>query len=113
MPVTARLLHRLRETLGDEASDDLLAWWEEGATVNRAAVREIADLYFQRFDAHLERRLAELGAELRTELRSEIGRVEKDLANQRADLLKWMFMFWIGTVVPLAGLMIALLRFRS
>jgi hypothetical protein len=88
MPVTARLLQRLHDTLGDDATNDLLAWWDESATVNRATTREIADLHFDRFNDRLEKRLAE----------------------QRADLIKWMFLFWIGTVVPLAGLMIALYK---
>jgi hypothetical protein len=30
------------------------------------------------------------------------------LADQRSELLKWMFLFWAGTVVPLAGLILAL-----
>ena len=32
------------------------------------------------------------------------------MANQRADLIKWMLIFWFGTVVPLAGLVIALTK---
>jgi hypothetical protein len=44
-------------------------------------------------------------ATLHTELRTE-------MASQRADLMTWMFVFWAGTVLPLAGLMIALLRSR-
>ena len=99
MPVTTRLLRGLQEALGDEATNDLLAWWDEAATVSRVQVREIADLYFERFDAHLEKRLGDLRAELRTEM-----------ANQRAELIKWMFIFWAGTVVPLAGLMVALVK---
>ena len=99
MPVTARLLQSLQESLGNDATNDLLAWWEEAATVNRAAVREVADLYYARFEARLERGLAEV--------RSEI---DVRLANQRADLVKWMFMFWVGTIVPLAGLVIALIK---
>jgi hypothetical protein len=79
----------------DDATNDLFSWWEEAATVNRAAVREVADLYFARFDARLEKGLAEIRAEM---------------AGQRADLIKWMFIFWAGTVVPLAGLLIALTR---
>jgi hypothetical protein len=31
-----------------------------------------------------------------------------ELAGQRAELLKWMFLLWAGTVVPLAGLIQAL-----
>jgi hypothetical protein len=97
MPVTARLLQRLHDTLGDEATNDLFAWWEEAASVNRAAIREVVDLYFERFEARLDKGLAE---------------VRTEMANQRADLIKWMFIFWVGTVVPLAGLVLALNRFH-
>jgi hypothetical protein len=128
MPVTARLLQRLHEAIGDEATNDLFAWWEEAATVNRAAVREVADLYFARFDARLEKGLSEVRSELDkglSEVRSELDKglaharsdlhaglagVRAELADQRADLIKWMFLFWAGTVVPLAGLLIALTR---
>jgi hypothetical protein len=110
MPVTARLLQRLHESLGDEATNDLFAWWEEAATVNRAAVREVADLYYARFEARLEKGLGEVRSDMDkgfVEVRSEM---DSRLANQRADLIKWMFIFWVGTMVPLAGLMIALLK---
>jgi hypothetical protein len=135
MPVTARLLQRLHESLGDEATNDLFAWWEEAATVNRGAVREVADLYYARFEARLEKGLAEQRlemnhglaqvrselAELRSdmekgfvEVRSEMGKesaqLRSEMAGHRADVIKWMFMFWIGTIVPLAGLMLALTR---
>ena len=88
MPVTKRLVQRLHDVLGEEATDDLFAWWQETAKVNRAEIREVADLYFARFDARLEKGLAEV----------------------RAELIKWMFIFWAGTVVPLAGLIVALSR---
>jgi hypothetical protein len=99
MPVTTRLVQRLHDVLGEEATDDLFAWWQETARVNRAEIREVADLYFARFEARLEKGLAEVRGELRTEM-----------AAQRADLIKWMFIFWAGTVIPLAGLAIALSR---
>jgi len=106
MPVTARLLQKLHETLGDDATNDLFSWWDEAATVNRAAVREVADLYFERFDARLSKGLTELRAEMEVKLE----RFEVRLADQRADLIKWMFIFWIGTIVPLAGLIVALTK---
>jgi hypothetical protein len=95
MPVTTRLVQRLHDVLGEEATDDLFAWWQETARVNRAEIREVADLYFARFEARLEKGLAEVRAEM---------------AGERADLIKWMFIFWAGTVIPLAGLAIALSR---
>jgi hypothetical protein len=95
MPVTTRLVQRLHDVLGEEATDDLFAWWQETARVNRAEIREVADLYFARFEARLEKGLAEVRAEM---------------AGERADLIKWMFIFWAGTVILLAGLAIALSR---
>ena len=106
MPVTARLLQRLHESLGDDATNDLFAWWEEAAVVNRAAIREVADLYYARFDARLEKGLAEV----RSDLAKESAQLRSEMANQRADLIKWMFIFWVGTIVPLAGLVIALTK---
>ena len=121
MPVTTRLLHRLNEALGDDAADDLLSCFQEASDVNRAAVRELAELYISRSEARIDQRMAELRGDLqaalgvhRGEMRAEIGELrgemQSGLANQRAELLKWMFLFWAGTVVPLAGLILALQR---
>jgi hypothetical protein len=96
---------------------------------NRAEIREVADLYFARFEATLEKGLARLRGDMaaqwirrhcevaaqRPDLRSELAgqgaNLRSEMAAQRADLIKWMFIFWAGTVIPLAGLAIALSRF--
>ena len=77
----------------------------------RADLRDLNELNFARFDAKMEQRLAELNARIDRlegrfdQLRSD---VRAQLADQRSELLKWMFLFWAGTVVPLAGLILAL-----
>ena len=48
----------------------------------RADLRELNELNFARFDAKLEQRLAEL----------------------KAELVKWMFVFWVPTALALAAL---------
>jgi len=58
------------------------------------------------FDAKLDQRTAEL----RSELRAGLAGQAVSLARQRAEVIKWMFVFWVGTVVPLGGLMVALLQ---
>ncbi len=35
---------------------------------------------------------------------------KEDLANVKADLIKWMFAFWIGSIATLAGIMFVLLN---
>jgi hypothetical protein len=71
MPASARLLQKLRETWGEDVTQDLVTWVSEAQTVNRAELRA-------------------------------------DLASRMRDQMKWMFVFWIGTLVPLAGLIVAL-----
>ncbi|HEV8598924.1 MAG TPA: hypothetical protein VGQ69_06160 [Gemmatimonadales bacterium] len=78
----------------------------------RSELREINELNYARFEAKLEQRIGELRAELRAELRERMaelrGELREGLAGQRADLIKWMFIFWAGTILPLAGLILAL-----
>jgi hypothetical protein len=45
-------------------------------------------------------------SDLRTELRADF---KVEVANMRADLLKWSFLFWIGQVAAVSGL-VTLLR---
>jgi hypothetical protein len=54
----------------------------------RADLGELNELNFQRFDAKLEQRIAEA----------------------KSSMVRWMFAFWIGTLAPLAGLIIYLSR---
>jgi hypothetical protein len=141
MPASARLLQKLRETWGEEVTQDLVTWVSETQAVNRAELRELADSYFARFndlleqriaasearwEARLEERIALSEARFDAKLASLEGRLEAGLAgldgrlstglatlraevaSQMRDQMKWMFVFWIGTLVPLAGLIVAL-----
>ena len=121
MPVTARLSRKFYEALGDEIANELVQWFNEVDATYRSDLRELNDLNFARFDAKLEQRVAGLDSKIEqrtAELRAELARLEArlearldvGLAAQRSDLIKWMFVFWAGTIVPLAGLMITLHR---
>lgn len=35
---------------------------------------------------------------------------KEDLAKQKADIIKWMFIFWVGTIGVLSGIMFAMLH---
>ena len=144
---------KLKETWGEEVTQDLVAWVSEAQAVNRAELRELADLYFARFGDRLEERIALSEARFEAKLEaklnerfavseakleagwgarlgeriaaSEARMIERiaasearmdaglaglraEVASQMRDQMKWMFVFWIGTLVPLAGLIVAL-----
>ena len=119
MPVTAKLSKRFYEVLGEEVANELVDWFNAVDLTYRADLRELNELNFARFDAKLEQRLAELRAELRqavaelrAEMRQEIAQsrleARTELQQVRTDLLRWMFGFWVTTLLTLAGLMISL-----
>ena len=117
MPVTARLSKLFYERLGEEVANELVDWFNAVDATYRGDLRELNELNFARFDAKMEQRLAELHAKLDSRIDRVEGKFEQlrsdvraQLAEQRAELLKWMFVFWAGTVVPLAGLILALRR---
>lgn len=115
MPASNRLLRKLNETWGEEITQDFVTWVNEAQTVNRAELRDLADLYFARFSDRLEERIALSESRFEIRLADFEGRMNTgfaalraEVASQMRDQMKWMFVFWIGTLVPLAGLMVAL-----
>jgi hypothetical protein len=104
MPVTAKLSKRFYDVLGEDIANELVDWFNAVDLTYRADLRDLNELNFARFDAKLEQRLAEL----RADLRQEMAEFRTDLHGLRSDLLRWMFGFWVTTLLTLAGLAIAL-----
>ena len=97
VPVTAKLSKRFYEVLGEDVANELVDWFNAVDLTYRADLRELNELNFARFDAKLEQRLAGLRLEFRTELHQ-----------LRTELVRWMFGFWVTTLLSIAGLLIAL-----
>lgn len=117
MAITARLSHKLRETLGDEAAEDMVGWMHQVDT-QRAELRELNELNFSRFDARMAEARAEVDAkladvrqemrsgfaEVRQEMRVGFAELRQEMSRVRADLMKWSLVFWVGSVGAIAAL---------
>jgi len=90
----AKLSERFYQKFGHELVDELLGVLNQMDATYHDDLRELNEVNFARFDAKLDQRMAELRTEFRTAM-----------ADQRAELIKWMFVFWIGNVATMAGLM--------
>ena len=112
MPVTAKLSRRFYETFGDDIANELVEWFNQVDATYRADLRELNELNFARFEASLKQQMAELEARLkrRADMAQLEARLDRRITGLRADLIKWMFVFWIGTLAPLAGLIVLLTR---
>jgi hypothetical protein len=114
VPVTARLSKRFYDVLGEDIANELVDWFNAVDLTYRTELREQNELNFARSDAKLEQRLAELRAEFRAELsagraelRAGLADVRTAMADLRTELVRWMFGFWVTTLMALAGLWFA------
>ncbi len=105
MPVTAKLLRKFYEAFGQELTGELVDWANELDTSHRTELRDLADQYYARFDAKLEQRLAETKvdfhqamADIEAGLKQDIADVRVALAATESRLVRWIFLFWLGTI---------------
>jgi hypothetical protein len=80
--VDRKALPRILDRLGDKCVDELVGLLNDVDATFKAELRAQNDRNLVLFDAKLEQRLAEL----------------------KAELVEWMFLFWLGTVATMLGL---------
>lgn len=104
-----RLSRKLHDALGDDLAEELEAGFDQLDAQNRAAFRELLEM---RLDQHLgeaeaklrqeigglEMRLRQEMAGLEVRLRQEIAELRVGLAGAESRLIRWMFLFWVGTI---------------
>lgn len=99
MAVPSPLSKKLREALGPDTGEDLVSWLDEMRAEHeqlRAAIR--ADF------AEFRHEMASLIHASESRLLERIGNVEVRVAEVKADLMKWSFVFWCGAVAAIAAL---------
>ena len=91
MPVTAKLSRRFYEKFGDDLTNELVEWFNQVDATYRSELRETNDLNWARFESRLTQAVAEFRG---------------DLARLETKVIRWMFLFWVGTL----GTLVALLK---
>ncbi len=93
----------LREKLGEDGADALVNLFNQSEQRQRENVLEFVEEKF-------ERRLSEEVGKLRVDIQQTradlIDRIEKSNAN----LVKWVFAFWVGQVAVLTGILFAFFK---
>ena len=97
MPVTARLSRKFYERFGDEIAGEFVDWFNAVDSTYQQQLRELNELNWERFKAELRATIAESETRL-------IEKFSDKLSDVKADLMRWMFIYWSGTLLSLAGL---------
>jgi hypothetical protein len=114
----------LLERLGEDAGAALTAMI---SAHDKAQVEYVVKQCSERFERRLVEETSTLRVEMiqlgsdirgelarfRTEFRGELTSLREEMASGRFELIKWVFMFWIGQVATIFGLLAVLLRARG
>ena len=126
----------LRERLGEDATEGLQTFVDDAALAWKA---EVLSLAAERFDRRLgeevgalrldlaresaavrvemardcsavRREMAEGFSAVRGEMATEFAAIRVEMAAKEASLLRWSFLFWVGQLAAMSGMMAFLLR---
>ena len=110
-----RVPDALQDHLGPAATVGLI---ELLTDARKEWTAEVIGRVGDRFERRLTEEISKLRVEmtqgfaaLRQETTAGFAAVRQDLADQRFELLKWAFLFWVGQFFAVAGLVAVLIRF--
>jgi DNA anti-recombination protein RmuC len=120
MPIAAKFSEAFYQKFGHEATSELVEYLNTIDATYRGELERLNDLNWSRVEsriaqaeariaqaeARLDQRYGQLEARLDQRCTQIEARFEQRLAELKAELLKWMFLFWLGTI----GTVIALQR---
>lgn len=97
----------LRGRLGHEATDDLLELVQSG---QKEWTEHVLSVATERFERRLTQEIAGLRVELMRELHAGLAAVRQEIAAVRVELIRWSFVFWIGQIAAMIGVLAFMLR---
>jgi hypothetical protein len=97
----------LRARLGDDATFGLIEMLDSDRKEWSEHVLSVAA---DRFERRLTEEVSALRVEVRDALHDGLSSVRQELATTRVETLKWSFLFWVGQVAAMAGLLAFMLR---
>ena len=115
MPVIAKLSRRFYEVVGEDVAQQLVDWLNavEEEMTRRVRLRSQREFYGPRAEARVKAPAAKQPVyynlpEAHPPLRQEFAALRSDLRRFRSDMIWWMFLFSLGTILGTAGLLVLL-----
>ena len=112
---SSRVPLALSDRLGPEAAAGLLQLFGDQ---RKEWLTDVTAVTGDRFERRLAEEMAKMRVEmaqgfggLRQEMTEGFSALRLEMANQRFDILRWAFLFWVGQFFAVASLMAILIRF--
>jgi len=105
----------LRERLGEPATVDLVDLFDR---TRQEWMDQVTGVVSDRFERRLVEETSKLRIEMaqgfaamRQEMAEGFASLRNEIADQRFDILKWTFLFWVGQFFAVASLMVVVIRY--
>ena len=100
----------LRDKLGEEGSDALISLMNQQSESAKGDVIEIAGEKFERRLSEEMAKVNERFSEVNERITEETSRLDVKISESHTNLIKWMFIFWIGQVGALLAILFAFFK---
>ncbi len=101
---------RLREKLGQEASDDLALAIDNAKDEMLAVSQDKFEARLQIVSAGLREDMSKLDANLRVAMAEGFSSLRKEMSEMRVEMIRMSFLFWLGQFVALVAALGYMLR---
>ncbi len=100
----------IKAKLGDEASEELVDLFNRFEEKQK---EDIIQLSAEKFERRLTEEISKVNeriTELKAYMAGQISNLETKMAGNKADLIKWMFLFWISQIGVIMALLFAFFK---
>jgi len=93
-----------------QQKEDILTFVEE--KFERRLSEEISKLRVDMVEMNQQLRteMVEMNQQLRGEMVEQMAKLRTEISQTRAELIKWMFIFWVGQVGMILGILLAFFK---
>jgi len=112
---TARLYTLLSDKLGNDTTEAMFKYIDNKtersveATIKTLATKDDIAGIHQNFNDKIDGLMVEM-AKVKFDLLHEISNVRKESSDSKADMIKWVFIFWAGQIGGILAIIIMLLK---
>jgi len=104
----------LRQKLGEDGTDSLIELFNKSNEKQRQDVLVFVEEKFERRlteeNSKINQRIIEETSKINQRITEENSRLHQKISETKADIIKWMFIFWLGQIGALLGILFAFFK---
>ena len=97
----------LKDKLGDDGVESLIHLLN---ATNREHKEDVLQFVEEKFERRLTEEISAVNERITNEISKVNERITEENAKTRSELVKWMFIFWVGQIGVIMGLLFAFFR---